>query len=70
MITKKMYRYLGRNGAITSAILLENVAPIPMVSLKAEQGKILTNGVKKLYEVTVFEDEVNSWSEIDDDGQN
>lgn len=69
MITKKMYRYLGRNGVITSAIILENVAPIPMISLKAEQGKVLINGTKKAYEVTVFEDEINDWHEIEDNGQ-
>ena len=44
MISKKMYRYLGRNGTITSHIQLENISPIPMISLQAEQGKILTDG--------------------------
>ena len=43
MITQKMYRYLGRNGTITSRILLENISPIEMISLQASQGKqILT----------------------------
>ena len=69
MITSKMYRYLGRNGIITSPILVDPTAPIPMVSLVAEKGKILTNGQKKLYSVTVFEDEVSNWTEIDDPGQ-
>jgi hypothetical protein len=44
MITSKMYRYLGRNGIITSPILVDQTSPIPMVSLVAEKGKILTNG--------------------------
>ena len=35
MITQKMYRYLGRNGTITSRILLENISPIEMISLQA-----------------------------------
>lgn len=69
MITSKMYRYLGRNGIITSPILVDQTSPIPMVSLVAEKGKILTNGQKKLYSVTVFEDEVSNWTEIDDPGQ-
>ena len=69
MITQKMYRYLGRNGIITSPILVDPTSPIPMVSLVAEKGKILTNGQKKLYSVTVFEDEVSNWTEIDDPGQ-
>ena len=69
MITEKMYRYLGRNGAITSRIKLENIEPIPMVSLQAEYGKILTNGYKKVYSITIFEDELSDWQEIDDIGQ-
>ena len=69
MVLKKMYRYLGRNGTITTDIKLEEIAPIPMVQLKAEIGKILTNGTKKTYAITVFEDEIDSWKEIDDIGQ-
>lgn len=69
MITEKMYRYLGRNGTITSTIKLENIAPIEMVHLKAESGKILTNGVRKSYAVIVFADEIDDWYEIEDNGQ-
>lgn len=69
MISQKMYRYLGRNGTITTAIKLENIAPIPMIQLKAESGKILTDGIRTAYSVTVFEDELNNWYEIEDNGQ-
>jgi hypothetical protein len=70
MTTQKMYRYLGRNGSITTGIKLENIDPISMVNLKASTGKILTDGAKKVYSVIVFEDEVDNWTEIDDiDGQ-
>lgn len=69
MITQKMYRYLGRNGSITTAIKLENIAPIPMVQLQAGPGNILTDGVRRVYSVIVFEDEVANWSEVKDDGQ-
>ena len=69
MLTQKMYRYLGRNGTITTAIKLEEIAPINMIQLKAENGKILTNGIKKTYSVIVFEDEINDWYEIEDSGQ-
>lgn len=69
MISQKMYRYLGRNGTITTAIKLENIAPIPMVQLKAENGKILTDGIRTAYSVTIFEDELNNWYEIEDNGQ-
>lgn len=66
MITQKMYRYLGRNGNITTAIKLEEIAPIPMVQLQAEKGKVLTNGTKKAYSIIVFEDEVSDWKETTD----
>ena len=69
MTKEKMYRYLGRNGSITSPIKLENIAPIPMVSLIASKGKILTNGNEKTYAIVVFEDELSDWEEIDDIGQ-
>lgn len=66
MIKQTMYRYLGRNGIITSEILLENISPIQMVNLRAEQGHILTNGTKTAYDITVFMDEVENWKEIED----
>jgi hypothetical protein len=66
MITEKMYRYLGRNGNITTHVKLETIDPIPMINLKASTGKILTDGIKKVYSVIVFEDEINNWTEIDD----
>lgn len=70
MLTDKMYRYIGRNGNITSEVLLISTEAIPMFRLRASQGKILTNGFKKVYSVIVFEDEVKDWTEIDDVGQN
>lgn len=69
MIKTKMYRYLGRNGIITSPVFLENATPIIMYDLRAGDGKILTNGEKTIYNTIVFEDEVNNWQEIDDIGQ-
>lgn len=66
MIGKKKYKYLGRNGSIISEVQLENVPPIPMIEIRAEAGKILTNGLKKVYSVIIFEDELNNWKEIED----
>ena len=65
MITSKMYRYLGRNGIITSPILLENMEPIPMLNLRASSGKILTNGQEFVQSVTIFANELELWTEID-----
>ena len=46
MTTKKIYRYLGRNGILTSYILIEDAKHIPLIELIADEGKILTNGKK------------------------
>ena len=69
MVQEKFYRYLGRNGTITSHVKLENIDPIPVIQLRAELGKILTNGYQRVRSVFVFEDELNQWKEVDDLGQ-
>lgn len=66
MVKTKMYRYLGRNGIITSPILLEKVEPIAMLVLKASPGKLLTNGEVKVKEKMIFAEELKDWFEIDE----
>jgi hypothetical protein len=66
MIKKKMYRYLGRNGILTTRILLDGINHIPMVELTAEKGKKLTNGEMFLYQIIVEENEVAEWQEVPD----
>lgn len=66
MKKNKMYRYLGRNGTITSPILLENIEPIPMLTLIAGEGKMLTDGERVIKSITIFTDELDEWSEIDE----
>lgn len=66
MTSKKMYRYLGRNGIITSPILLENIEPIPMYELMPSAGKVLTDGNSIVKIKLVFADELENWYEIDD----
>lgn len=64
----KMYRYLGRNGIITSPILLENQTPIQIFSLVADEGKILTDGTRNVFSTMAFEDELDNWVEIEEEG--
>lgn len=66
MTSRKIYRYLGRNGILTTYILIEGANYIPLVELTADKGKVLTNGEKTAYAVVVEESDVNSWSEIAD----
>lgn len=67
MKKKKLYRYLGRNGIITSPVLLDNIEHIPMLMITANDGFILTNGESKLKTATIFADELDDWIEIEDD---
>ena len=66
MTSRKIYRYLGRNGILTTHILIEGANYIPLVELTADKGKVLTNGEKTVYAVVVEESDVNSWFEIAD----
>ena len=62
----KKYKYLGRNGVLVTRILIDGVNYIPMITLIAEKGKILTNGEISVYSITIEADEVNLWREIPD----
>lgn len=62
----KKYKYLGRNGVLVTRILIEGAKNIPMLTLNADQGKILTNGEITTYSITIEEDEVKLWREIPD----
>jgi hypothetical protein len=61
-----MYRYLGRNGIITSPILLEKVEPIAMYELRASEGKVLSNGEEFVKIKLIFAEDLKDWIEIDD----
>lgn len=65
MQKRKLYKYIGRNGSITSPIFLEDIKFIALMELKPEPGYVLTNGsnVKK-HVAVVHVDEVDEWFEI------
>ena len=64
MTKHKIYRYLGRNGIITTPILLEGTDPILMYRLIAGSNKILTDGINFTCTIDVFPDELENWREI------
>ena len=69
MIKKNLYRYIGRNGIITSLVHLEDAHFYPMFRLLADEHKILTNGEIFTKSVDIFAEELDQWTEIDDEGQ-
>ena len=66
MTKVKKYKYLGRNGVLVTRILIDGVNYIPMMTLTADAGNILTNGETSVYSITVEADEANLWREIPD----
>ena len=64
MIKNKVYRYLGRNGMVTTPVLLEGTTPIIMYRLIADKDMILSNGQIHVYMIDVFDDEIENWFEI------
>ena len=66
MLKKKLYRYLGRNGILTTQIRIDGASFIPVTGLSAEKGMILTDGEKTVYNIIVEDEEVKNWREIPD----
>lgn len=65
MVKEKIYTYLGVNGTITSPVYLEGIYSVKKIRLIADANKILTNGSQRTSSITVPEDEVENWTEVD-----
>ena len=62
-----LYTYLGTNGTITSPVHLEDIYYISSVRLSAGRKKMLTKDGEHLFNsVTVAEDEVDLWREVNE----
>ena len=64
----KLYRYVGRNGSVTTPVLLDDIKHYVYYHLSADETKILTNGEKKVYAIDVPEEELDQWREIKEEG--
>ena len=64
MIQTKVYRYFGRNGIITSKVLLDGISYISMMELQANEGMVLTDGSRFVSKITVFAEDIEKWHEI------
>lgn len=65
MVKVKQYRYIGVNGILTTEILLEGIKNTIVYKLSAEEGKILTNGKVLVNTISVLEEDLDLWKEID-----
>lgn len=66
MVKKKMYKYLGRNGNITTPVLLDGIEHIPMYYLVADKDCVLTKDSETFYNsVTIEEGDLDNWYEVD-----
>jgi hypothetical protein len=66
MIKKQLYRYYGKNGILTTPILLEGIPNIPLIELVASKGHTLTNGVQINKVIITDEENLSKWYEIAD----
>jgi hypothetical protein len=60
----KLYRYTGRNGIVTTPVLLDGINHYVYYHLSADENKILKNGDRKTYSIDVPEEELYLWSEV------
>ena len=63
----KRYRYLGKNGIITTSVQLEGIEPIPMYCLTADEGKVLFNGERYAKQIQIFIEDLSSWAEVSEE---
>lgn len=62
----KLYRYVGRNGSVTTPVLLDDIKHYLYYHISADDKKILTNGEIKFYSIDIPAEDLPFWSEIDD----
>lgn len=65
MRKQKLYRYVGYNGTVTTHVLLDGINHQVVYELKADDGKYLTNGNRKMRLVIVDEESIKDWSEVE-----
>ena len=58
------YRYLGTNGIIESPVHLEDIYYTRIISLVADEGKILTDGTRFVELIKIPEEDLSKWKEV------
>lgn len=62
----KKYRYLGRNGILTTHVQIEGIPSSVIYILTADEDKLLTDGEQISKVVSVYEENIDNWYEIND----
>jgi hypothetical protein len=65
MTKETLYRYLGTNGVLETPIHLEDIYYVRLLKLTADAGHMMTNGEKTVRTVTIPEEELDNWTEIE-----
>lgn len=65
MTKRKMYRYIGYNGVLTTPILLAGIEHLELIELRADGGHYLTNGIKKVYSIMIQPNDMKEWVEVE-----
>lgn len=60
----KKYKYIGRNGTITTSVIIDGAMKIDMLYLIADEGKVLTNGEIECHSITIYAEDLDKWTEI------
>jgi hypothetical protein len=64
MTKQNIYKYFGRNGVIVSLVFLDYANRMDMYQLVADEGKVLTNGERKVHNIIINKEDLKLWSEI------
>jgi hypothetical protein len=67
MTISKTYLYFGETGTFTSSVLIPGAPSLTYVNMRADEGKMLTDGTRKLLSVTVLETAADKWQEVEAD---
>jgi len=58
------YKYLGRNGILSTRIQLEGVEGILMYELYADEDMVLTDGERRKESVIIYAEDLEVWKEV------
>ena len=65
MTKQKIYQYTSNKGTVLTTVDLEMGNPKILYQLKAEKGKILVNENNRVENITIPQQELHLWQEVD-----